>query len=76
MPKIPECPTLVTCLNCRTTQTDEGRRTTCIRCGFQPIPSYAYTKDNVFHPRFTRRVAKRKSLKDMVAERRAQRNRS
>ncbi|MCK9570786.1 hypothetical protein M0R72_17685 [Candidatus Pacearchaeota archaeon] len=75
MPTIPTTTTVV-CLNCRTTQEDLGKRTTCIKCGFQPIPSYSYTKDNVFHPRFTRRVAKRKSLKDMVAERRAQRNRN
>jgi hypothetical protein len=72
MPVIKENP-IVTCLMCHTKQEDLGKRTTCIKCGFEPIPSYSYDRDNIFHPRFVR--PRKKSLKDLVTERRALRRR-
>ena len=40
----------VMCPACGKVQEDEGRRNSCVACGFQPIPSYAYDEDCAFHP--------------------------
>jgi len=58
----------VSCANCHREQPDQGRSSTCIHCGCSPLPSYAYTRDNGFYPQ-----ALRKSLEEMVAERRGRR---
>lgn len=42
---------MVRCFNCHFLQKDRGKRATCKRCGFQPIPSYQYGLGNVFRPR-------------------------
>ena len=40
----------VQCPKCEKQQEDGGKRNACEKCGFQPIPSYAYPKASVFHP--------------------------
>ena len=55
-----DLPMRVICPACGKVQEDEGRRNSCVACGFQPIPSYAYDEDCAFHPSH-RRVVKPKA---------------
>lgn len=58
----------VRCANCQREQPDRGKRRTCAHCGCSPVPSYNYPRNSGFYPR-----APRKSLEEMIAERRARR---
>lgn len=40
----------VRCANCQYLVIDEGRRSTCPKCGMFPLPSYAYPLTSSFHP--------------------------
>jgi hypothetical protein len=40
----------VECPGCGRPQIDEGKRSSCGRCGLQPIPSYSYPRRSIFHP--------------------------
>ena len=54
MPRPKRPPTKVRCPSCQLWQDDLGTRTTCERCGFQPIPSRDYPPDCCFHPDYRR----------------------
>jgi hypothetical protein len=41
---------VVRCANCNRAQPDRGKRSTCIYCGCQPVPSYSYSLDSGFYP--------------------------
>lgn len=47
---------LVQCFQCGKVMPDPGRqRSTCPRCGTQPVPSYTYPRDSAFYPKPSRR---------------------
>ena len=52
-------PIKVACPSCGHKQADHGRRATCNRCGFSPVPSYSYAKRSCFHAEW-RPVKRRK----------------
>lgn len=62
---------MVRCANCGHEQPDEGKRATCVHCGCQPVPSYAYSKDCAFYPR-PRREDQQKRIERAVALRRGE----
>jgi hypothetical protein len=41
----------VVCWSCRKAQFDCGQGTTCLYCGYSPIPSYSYPKTSSFYPK-------------------------
>jgi len=42
--------TTVRCPACDREQSDRGQRSTCVRCGISPLPSFAYPRLSQLHP--------------------------
>lgn len=48
----------VRCGSCGKEQEDRGKRATCIKCGFSPLPSVEYPEESCFRPGYVGRAAK------------------